>query len=59
MRSFGSLFAKPGLGEPGGLYDAREACLINEIDLKKKVEASAVVNPRPHKLDYLTLFLYR
>jgi hypothetical protein len=34
MRPFGSLFAKPGLGEPGGLYDAREACLINEIDLR-------------------------
>jgi hypothetical protein len=33
MRPFGSLFAKPGLGEPGGLYDAREACRINEIDL--------------------------
>ena len=43
MRPFGSLFAKPGLGEPGGLYDAREACLINEIDLSYELVLAKLV----------------
>ena len=43
MRQLGSLFAKPGLGEPGGLYDAREACLINEIDLSYELVLAKLV----------------
>jgi len=46
MRPLGSLFAKPGLGEPGCLYDAREACLINEIDLMVVVDFKLGSAPR-------------